>query len=130
MNASSQMPPESWNDNEPPMPDPLRMTMAMDRIMHANVVMLMIKRIIWWVCGGLQTAGIAVMIFLLFHVNSMDCKLLFVAIMVILHEGGVCVFVWVLLTSLRMDLLRELKGMELQLAEFRTDLKGKTRETE
>jgi hypothetical protein len=128
MNPSSQAPPESWNVNEPPAPDALRMTMAMDRIMHANAVMLMIKKIIWWVCAGVQTAGVATMIFLLFHVNSMDLKLLFVAIMVILHEGGVCVFVWVLLTSLRMDLMRELKGMELQLAEFRTH--GKTRETE
>ncbi|MGD0518675.1 MAG: hypothetical protein ABSA26_14160 [Thermoguttaceae bacterium] len=126
MNTSSQMPPEPWNNNEPPMPDPLHMTMAMDRIMHSHAVMLMFKKLIWGILFGLQTAAIIGCVYFLFTVDSISWKLLCVGFALIAHEGIVIVVIWMLLTSLRMDMLRELKGMELQLAEFRTHLQGKT----
>ena len=40
-------------------------------------------------------------------------------IALICHEGMVVVVLWSILTSVRMDTLRELKAMELQLAELR-----------
>jgi hypothetical protein len=130
MNASNQLPPEPWNSDEPPMPDTLRMTMAIDRVMHAHSIMLMIKKLIWGMLFVIQTLGILGSVFFLFQTDSISWKLLCLGFAVICHEGMVIVVIWMLLTSLRMDMLRELKGMELQLAEFRTHLHGKTRGAE
>ena len=130
MNASNQLPPEPWNSDEPPMPDTLRMTMAIDRVMHAHSIMLMIKKLIWGMLFVIQTLGILGSVFFLFQTDSISWKLLCLGFAVICHEGMVIVVIWMLLTSLRMDTLRELKGMELQLAEFRTHLQGKTRSSE
>jgi hypothetical protein len=130
MNASNQMPPEPWNNDEPPMPDSVRMTMAIDRVMHAHSIMLMIKKLIWGMLFVIQTLGILGAVFFLFQTESISWKLLCVGFALIAHQGMVIVVVWMLLTSVRMDLLRELKSMELQLAEFRTHLQGKTRGAE
>jgi hypothetical protein len=130
MNSPSQMPPEPWNDKNMPMPDPLRMTMAMDRIMHAHSVVLMIKKLIWGMCVTLQTVLVLTCLFFLFRAESMDYKLICVILIIIAHEGMGSVFLWILLTSLRMDFLKELKGMELQLAELRTYMQNKNREVE
>jgi hypothetical protein len=127
MNVSNQIPPEPWNDNEPPMPDTLRMTMAIERVMHAHSIMLMIKKLIWGMLFVIQTLGIIGAVFFLFQTDSLTWKLLCLGFAVICHEGMVIVVIWMLLTSARMDLLRELKAMELQLAEFRTHLHGNTR---
>jgi hypothetical protein len=130
MNTSNQMPPESWSDHETPMPDTLRMTMAIDRVMHAHSIMLMIKKLIWGMLFVIQTLGIFGAVFFLFQTDSITWKLLCLGFAVICHEGMVIVVIWMLLTSVRMDTLRELKGMELQLAEFRTHLQSQARSTE
>ncbi len=58
MNTNNPAPDEIWNNDEPPMPDPLRMTMAMDRIMQTHSIMLMIKKLIWGMLVFVQTLGI------------------------------------------------------------------------
>ena len=130
MNTPSQKPHEPWDDKNMPMPDPLHMTMAMDRIMHAHSVVLMIKKLIWGMCVTVQTVLVLTCLFFLFRAESMDYKLLCVILIIIAHEGMGSVFLWVLLTSLRMDFLKELKGMELQLAELRMQMHNKNREVE
>ena len=100
-------------------PDPLRLEQARARMLHTFSVELLIKKIIWWVCIGLEVIGITVSMIILFSTQSAPVRLVCVVFALIMHEGMVVVVVWSILTSLRMDMLRELKGMELQLAELR-----------
>ncbi len=58
------------------------------------------------------------MIFL-FHTQSLSKQLLCVVIALIAHEGMVVAVLWTILTYFRIDMLRELKNMELQLSELR-----------
>jgi hypothetical protein len=110
---------DSWNGHEPPSPDPLRLAQAVEQALNAHTIALMIKRIIWSVCIGLETIAIFGSMIYLFITECLACKLLCVVIALIAHEGMVVVVIWMFLTSLRMDMLKELKSMELQLAEFR-----------
>jgi hypothetical protein len=127
MSTTPQSTPDPWNNNEPPMPDSLRMTHAMDQIMHAHSIVLMIRKLIWGMLILIQTVAILGSVVFMFQVDSINLKLLSVGFALIAHEGMAIVVIWMLLTSLRMDMLRELKGMELQLAEFRTHWQAKTR---
>jgi hypothetical protein len=114
-------PEKSPEQNEiAPTPDPLRLQQMRERVLHEYSAELLIKKIIWWVCAGLQAVAIVGSIVFLFRAESTAGKLLCVVIALIAHEGMVVVVLWVLMTSLRTDMLRQLKGMELQLAEFRT----------
>ena len=100
-------------------PDPVRLGRVHDRVMHAYSVELLIKKTIWWVCVALEVIAIVGSMIFLFRTQSTPLRFLCVVIALIAHEGMIVVVLWSILTSLRMDMLRELKGMELQLAEFR-----------
>jgi len=96
-----------------------RLEQAVDRILQAYSTELLIKKVIWWVCGGLQTIMIFGSMIFLFHTQSLSKQLLCVVIALIAHEGMVVAVLWTILTYFRIDMLRELKNMELQLSELR-----------
>ena len=96
-----------------------RLEQAVDRILQAYSTELLIKKVIWWVCGGLQLIMIIGSMVFLFHTQSSQIRLLCVVIALIAHEGMVVAVLWTILTYFRMDMLRELKNMELQLSELR-----------
>lgn len=100
-------------------PDPFQLEQARARVLHTYSVELLIKKIIWWICGGIQLIAIVGSMIYLFSTQSTAARFLCVIIALIAHGGMMIVVIWVLLTCLRMDVLRELKAMELQLAEFR-----------
>ena len=118
MNDSRENP---AHNQVPPTPDPSRLQQVREDVLHGYSVELLIKKIIWWVCGGVETIAIFGSIILLFRLESTSAKLLCVVIALIAHEGMVVVVLWILMTSLRNDTLRQLKQMELQLAEFRIE---------
>jgi hypothetical protein len=105
--------------DQPPMPDAAHLQHARDYVLHAYAVELLIKRIIWWTCIGIEIVTILGAAIVLFNVESISIKLACVVVALIAHEGMTTVVIWVFLTSLRMDMLRQLKGMELQLATLR-----------
>ena len=105
--------------NPAEFPDPLRMEQARERVLHAYSVELLIKKTIWWVCIALEIIALVGSMIVMFLTGSHQVQLLCVVIALIAHEGMVVVVLWSILTSLRMDMLRELKSMELQLAEMR-----------
>ena len=96
-----------------------RLEQAVDRILQVYSTELLIKKVIWWVCGGLQTIMIIGSMIFLFHTQSLPIRLVCVVIALIAHEGMVVAVLWTILTYFRMDILRELKNMELQLSELR-----------
>ena len=96
-----------------------RLEQAVDRILQAYSTELLIKKIIWWVCGGCQLIMIIGSMIILFHTQSPQVRLLCVVIALIAHEGMVVAVLWTILTYFRIDMLRELKNMELQLSELR-----------
>ncbi|MHC4639867.1 MAG: hypothetical protein ACYTBV_20600 [Planctomycetota bacterium] len=96
-----------------------RLEQAVDKILQAYSTELLIKKVIWWVCGGLQTILIFGSMIILFHTQSLPIRLLCVVIALIAHEGMVVAVLWTILTYFRIDMLRELKNMELQLSELR-----------
>ena len=95
-----------------------RLEQAVDRILQAYSTELLIKKIIWWVCGGCQLIMIIGSMIILFHTQSPQVRLLCVVIALIAHEGMVVAVLWTILTYFRIDMLRELKNMELQLSEL------------
>ena len=96
-----------------------RLEQAVDRILQAYSTELLIKKIIWWICGGCQLIMIIGSMIILFHTQSPQVRLLCVVIALIAHEGMVVAVLWTILTYFRIDMLRELKNMELQLSELR-----------
>ena len=100
-------------------PNTLRLEQARARVLHTFSTELLIKKIIWWVCAGAEVIGFTWAMIVLFSTQSEPMRFLCVVIALVMHEGMVVVVLWTILTSLRMNMLRELKGMELQLAELR-----------
>ncbi len=101
-------------------PDAFRLDRARERLLQERSTELLIMKCIWWVCAGLQTIMIVGSMIFLFNTQSVPMRFLCVVIALIAHEGMVVAVLWSIMTNVRMDMLRQLKGMELQLAEFRT----------
>lgn len=120
MSLPEDSPHATGNEPLPPTLDPWRLQQAREDVLQAYSGDLMLKRVIWWVCGGIELIAIIWSAIVLFQTGSMSVKLLCVVIALIAHGGMTVVVTWVLLNSLRMDVLRQLKGMELQLAALRT----------
>ncbi len=101
-------------------PDASRLDGAREQVLHERSTELLIMKCIWWLCAGLQTIAIVGSMIFLFHTQSTPMRFLCVVVALIAHEGMVVAVLWSIMTNARMDMLRQLKGMELQLAELRT----------
>ena len=101
-------------------PDAFRLDGAREQLLHERSTELLIMKCIWWLCAGLQTTAIVGSMIFLFHTQSTPMRFLCVVVALIAHEGMVVAVLWSMMTNARMDMLRQLKGMELQLAELRT----------
>lgn len=120
MNDSNDISRAAPPHQPPPTPDPARLQQVREHILHAHSTELFIKKCIWWVCAGIELVAIFGAMVVMFRTDALAVKLLCVVVALIAHGGMTVVVTWVLLTSLRMDIQRQLKGMELQLADFRT----------
>ena len=120
MNSPEDNSPTVGSEPSSPALDQWRLQQTREDVLHAYSTDLMLKRVIWWVCAGIEAIAIVWAMVVLFHTGSMSVKLLCVVVALIAHGGMTVVVTWVLLNSLRMDMLRQLKGMELQLAALRT----------
>ena len=107
-------------------PDAFRMDQAREQLLQSHSVELLIKRIIWCVCAGLQLIMIIGSMIILFHTQSTPMRFLCVVVALIAHEGMVVAVLWSIMTNLRVDMLRQLKGMELQMAELRAGVSKAT----